>query len=230
MTQFSYHGAGSHEDTCYCGRKATRHVSYGSGCGNVCGIHAKRDQAAQEGRVPGRRGTDSSVNRKGSGMNAPDAFVRWQPMKKAWPMPPKPEALESAKGNPAAMDELTRPREMAKNNLYTATVYRNDEGVINCLSIKRNDGGAVRDWRHMQQIKDELAGEDVDAFQIFPARKRIVDTANQTWLWCLPPGVVIPAGFPAGAIDGSEGAAFVGASQRDFQPGLGFGQKVKVKS
>jgi hypothetical protein len=41
MTQFSYHGPDGHKTRCYCGRKATRHVSYGSGCGNVCGIHAR---------------------------------------------------------------------------------------------------------------------------------------------------------------------------------------------
>lgn len=28
-----------HGDHCYCGRKARWHVSYGSGCGNVCGTH-----------------------------------------------------------------------------------------------------------------------------------------------------------------------------------------------
>lgn len=37
----TYHGTDSHKDTCYCGRKAVKHVSYGSGCGNVCGIHAR---------------------------------------------------------------------------------------------------------------------------------------------------------------------------------------------
>jgi hypothetical protein len=31
-----------HGDTCYCGRPATRHVYYGTGCGNVCGIHARK--------------------------------------------------------------------------------------------------------------------------------------------------------------------------------------------
>lgn len=30
-----------HGDRCYCGRPATRHIYYGTGCGNVCGIHAR---------------------------------------------------------------------------------------------------------------------------------------------------------------------------------------------
>jgi len=32
---------GQHGGRCYCGRPATRHVYYGTGCGNVCGIHAR---------------------------------------------------------------------------------------------------------------------------------------------------------------------------------------------
>jgi hypothetical protein len=31
-----------HGPTCYCGRPATRHIYYGTGCGNVCGIHARK--------------------------------------------------------------------------------------------------------------------------------------------------------------------------------------------
>lgn len=34
------HRPDDHTDRCYCGRRATVHVAYGSGCGNVCGIHA----------------------------------------------------------------------------------------------------------------------------------------------------------------------------------------------
>lgn len=33
------HRPEDHRATCYCGRPARHHVSYGSGCGNVCGIH-----------------------------------------------------------------------------------------------------------------------------------------------------------------------------------------------
>jgi len=29
-----------HSSTCYCGRPATVHVAFGSGCGNVCALHA----------------------------------------------------------------------------------------------------------------------------------------------------------------------------------------------
>jgi hypothetical protein len=29
-----------HGELCHCGKPATRHVYYGTGCGNVCGPHA----------------------------------------------------------------------------------------------------------------------------------------------------------------------------------------------
>jgi hypothetical protein len=31
-----------HGERCYCGRRATRHVLYGTGCGNVCGYCARK--------------------------------------------------------------------------------------------------------------------------------------------------------------------------------------------
>jgi hypothetical protein len=34
------HAPAAHTGTCHCGAPATRHVAYGSGCGNVCGAHA----------------------------------------------------------------------------------------------------------------------------------------------------------------------------------------------
>jgi hypothetical protein len=33
------HRPQDHMATCHCGRTARYHVSYGSGCGNVCGTH-----------------------------------------------------------------------------------------------------------------------------------------------------------------------------------------------
>lgn len=171
-------------------------------------------------------GPDDSTGKRGL-MTPPDAFQRWQPMMKAYPAPPNPAAVAAARDNPVMAGELAKPREMASNHLYTATVYRNEDGVINCLSVKRNNKRAVSDWRHLQQIKNELAGRDVEAIQLFPAQDRVVDTANQVWLFCFPPGVRLPVGFPEGAIGGPDEAVTVGASQRAFEPGLGFGEGAK---
>ena len=37
-----YHSPDQHKATCYCGRLAKKHIAYGTGCGNVCGIHARK--------------------------------------------------------------------------------------------------------------------------------------------------------------------------------------------
>jgi hypothetical protein len=38
-----------HGERCYCGRRATVHIHYGSGCGHVCGVH-KRSIEKVKGR------------------------------------------------------------------------------------------------------------------------------------------------------------------------------------
>jgi hypothetical protein len=69
------------------------------------------------------------------------------------------------------------------------------EGSILHLNIRRRDGGMIWDWRHFQQIKNEIAGEDCEAVQIFPAESRKVDTSNKWHLWVLPQGARIDLGW-----------------------------------
>jgi hypothetical protein len=65
------------------------------------------------------------------------------------------------------------------------------EGAIH-LSIRDNKRRAVRDWRHFQRIKNELAGREREAIEIFPPESRLIDTANQYHLFVLPMGVSTP--------------------------------------
>lgn len=92
------------------------------------------------------------------------------------------------------------------NDEYVVIVYRGDrvppdvnpEGWAELvwLSIRRQDRGALIDWRDLQEIKNQLVGEECDAVQIFPAESRLVDEANQFHLWCRStPGRWIPFGF-----------------------------------
>ena len=53
------------------------------------------------------------------------------------------------------------------------------------LSIKRQDKAPIMDWRDLQDIKNKLAGPEVEAIQLFPAESRLVDSANQYHLWCI---------------------------------------------
>jgi len=65
------------------------------------------------------------------------------------------------------------------------------------LNIRRRDGGPIlRDWRHFQQIKNELIGPECEAVELYPAESRLVDTSNKFHLWgVLDPTFRFPLGF-----------------------------------
>jgi hypothetical protein len=44
----------------------------------------------------------------------------------------------------------------------------------------------------LQWIKNDVLGENVEAFEIFPAEGRLVDTVNAYHLWGFPAGYRIP--------------------------------------
>lgn len=72
-----------------------------------------------------------------------------------------------------------------KNDLYQVTVHPGAEGESAVhLCIRRLDGFPGRDWRHFQQIKNELVGAECEAVEIYPAESRLVDTSNKYHLWC----------------------------------------------
>lgn len=71
------------------------------------------------------------------------------------------------------------------------------------LSIRRNDRQPIREWRDLQRIKDELVGVNHEAIEIFPAKARLVDSANQYHLFVFAdPHVRIPIGFNYRAVSG----------------------------
>ena len=63
------------------------------------------------------------------------------------------------------------------------------------LSIKRNDRKPIRNWQHLQQIKNDICGEESEGAELFPAMSRIADAANQYHIWVLPEGEKFPFGF-----------------------------------
>jgi hypothetical protein len=122
---------------------------------------------------------------------------RWQPLRRI-PVPEHIVAFHRANG-------LTPPVELWRNDIYEVFVneaepddHQNVGGKH--LSIKRYDRAPVRNWRHLQQIKNEVAGEFIEALELFPSEGRIADNANQYHLFCLPEGMDIPVGFPSGMV------------------------------
>ena len=50
-------------------------------------------------------------------------------------------------------------------------------------------------WQIKQWIKNELCGEEFEGIEIFPAESRMMNTANEYWLWCFP--YQLPIGIQA---------------------------------
>lgn len=84
------------------------------------------------------------------------------------------------------------------NGKYQVTLRPQGELVM--LSIRREDRRPIMDWRDLQWIKNELVGPEREAIQVFPAESRLVDTANQYYLWALPEGVKLQFGFAERAV------------------------------
>ena len=108
--------------------------------------------------------------------------------------------------------------EHAKARYFTNHLYQvqaapcGKEGTMLHLNIRRRDGGMFKDWRHFQQIKNEIAGPECEAVEIYPAESRKVDTTNKWHLWVLPPGVKLDLGWGQRDVSYDE--------NRDGPPGL----------
>jgi len=134
------------------------------------------------------------------------------PLKRAEfaPVPPERiEAMAQSLGLPVDAVREIMARERAEsqiwlNDLYTVITTR--RGEVLHISIRRNDRKHLIDWRHKQAIKNQLAGPECEAVELFPAESRLVDTANQFHLWAvLTPGFRFPLGFdgPRTVVDGA---------------------------
>ena len=76
------------------------------------------------------------------------------------------------------------------NDRYTVTVHFLDgdrDGFVE-ITIHNHRRTTHIPWRHLQQIKNEVLGADREAVQLFPAEDRLVDTANEYWLYAYPVG------------------------------------------
>jgi hypothetical protein len=81
------------------------------------------------------------------------------------------------------------------NDIYFVELTPTGRGAL-LITIRRRDGGIVKDWRDFQEIKNQLAGDEREAVELYPAESRKVDTANKFHLWVLPEGVQFDFGFP----------------------------------
>ena len=117
-----------------------------------------------------------------------------------------------------ALDWLKRQSEACPtyiNHLYQVQVFRVDDEMVQ-LNIRRRDGRPIfRDWRHFQQIKNELVGEECEAVELYPAESRLVDSSNKYHLFCsTDPTFRFPFGWTARDVQDDTGVKRPGLKQR----------------
>jgi hypothetical protein len=94
--------------------------------------------------------------------------------------------------NPGVPGDKEQP-EIWANDIYQVTVRRwpddpvfGTRGGMIQLGINSHDGTARHDWRDFQGIKNQFAGEECEAFELYPAESRLIDPSNYYTLWCFP--------------------------------------------
>lgn len=109
----------------------------------------------------------------------------------------------------------------------------NDKGEVTHmhLSIRNADRSTKHDWRDFQRIKNQLAGPEWEAIELYPAESRLIDMANQYHLFCLK--TEIPLGWTGQRLVGNQAQADTltpGAKQRDPEKvDLQYGPLSKLK-
>lgn len=92
---------------------------------------------------------------------------------------------------------LRNMRRALKNDVYSVQVYVNRTawGEVEQLTIRRHDAQPIHQWSELQRIKNEIAGENRTAVEVYPATADVVDQANLYHLWVLPVGFELPFGL-----------------------------------
>lgn len=117
---------------------------------------------------------------------------KWMPLQRATALPYHRDVINATMAHYGVSEQRARAmleadRQCAEiwlNDLYQVEVRRDEQNAAVWLNIRRVDGYPGREWRHFQQIKNELVGPECEAVELYPAESRLVDTSNKYHLWC----------------------------------------------
>ena len=88
-----------------------------------------------------------------------------------------------------APDPRTPDARIYQNSRYQVHLRRyaaaDDGPDLVHLSIKRLDQAPLFPYRDKMRLKDELCGSECEGVELFPARSREIDLANQSHLWVI---------------------------------------------
>lgn len=93
---------------------------------------------------------------------------------------------------------------------YEVTIRASRTEPVKHLSMNARDRSPQRNWRHLQQAKNEVCGELWTGIEIFPPEDQLTDAANQYHLFCFPPG------FRVGGFTTAVGFVGIGLGDEPF--------------
>lgn len=82
-----------------------------------------------------------------------------------------------------------------KNNKYLAMEFASREtsyGPVRHLIIQKTTGERIVRWGPLQRIKNEVAGPDAIAVELYPAERDVIEDCHVYHLWLLPEGYPLP--------------------------------------
>jgi len=139
-------------------------------------------------------------------MAAPQAAQSWTPL----------ELVSSGDTGELFRNAIYQVRRQKLDPTGTVAARADDLEDGLWLVISRLDGRASNDWRHFQRIKNEVAGLEREAVEIYPAESRLIDRGNAFHLWVLPAGERVPFGPTRRSVLGPEQQR--GVAQRPIEP------------
>jgi len=80
------------------------------------------------------------------------------------------------------------PDKVFQNNKYIVQCFlgRTKLGIpVTKAMIRRSDAQPLRSWQEMQRIKNEVFGEEAEAFEMYPKVSELTDVANLYWMWVI---------------------------------------------
>lgn len=72
-------------------------------------------------------------------------------------------------------------------NEQLTVIVRRPDPLCASISYHWRDRAPIRDWRIGQRVKNEVAGPEWEAVELYPAESRLMDEANEYWLWAFHP-------------------------------------------
>jgi hypothetical protein len=149
---------------------------------------------------------------------------RWQPL--------QPGVIHAEKYTAHGM---TAPDRSYYNDLLSVFVREIGHGALH-ISFHRHDRKAIKDFRIYQAIKNEVAGPERLAIEVFPPESKLVDTSNEFHLFVVPEEIQDEFPFLISAErlvqTQEEGEAILGKTkmrQRPWQPGIPTGKGLEEK-